>query len=364
LENLKKTSLHEEHVKLGAKMIEFAGWDMPVTYTSLKEEHHAVRKDSGMFDVSHMGEVLVTGSGSIDFVQNLVTNNVKNLVDNQILYAMMCYPDGGVVDDLLVYRYNDEKFLLVINASNVEKDFAWMVEQSNGFDVQLENISDTISEIALQGPKAQEVLQNLVGIDLNEIKFFFFNSEVEILGYKCLVSRTGYTGEDGFEIYTEHDAAPIIWDKLLELGVIPCGLGSRDTLRFEAALPLYGQEIDKDVSPLQAGLGFFVKLDDDDFIGKQALLDEKKAGLEFKTVGFRLEGKGIPRHGYDVLKDGEVIGIVTTGYISPTLEEPIGLARVKSEFALVGETLDIQIRKKTVPAVVRNKRFLNKNYKK
>ncbi|OJV66839.1 MAG: glycine cleavage system protein T [Clostridiales bacterium 38-18] len=367
MDSVKKTALYDEHVAAGGKIIDFAGWALPVQYEGIIEEHEAVRNAAGMFDVSHMGEVEVTGKGAFAFVQNLVTNDVATLEDNQILYAMMCYEHGGVVDDLLVYKFNDEHFYLVINASNVEKDFAWMQEQSKGFDISLVNLSSEVSEIALQGPNAQEILQKIADVDLTSIKFFYCNRNVTIEGVKCLVSRTGYTGEDGFEIYADHEGIVKVWQKLLEvgkaLGLKPAGLGCRDTLRFEATLPLYGHEIDQNITPLEAGLGFFVKLGTDNFIGKEALVAQKENGLPRKTIGLEMV-KGIPRQGYEVLAGDEVIGVITTGYMSPTLKKNIALALVDAKYGEMGSELQVRVRKNLFPATVVSKRFYQKNYKK
>lgn len=367
MDSVKKTALYDEHVAVGGKIIDFAGWALPVQYEGIIEEHEAVRNAAGIFDVSHMGEVDVIGKDAFAFVQNLVTNDVSVIEDNQVQYGMMCYENGGVVDDLLVYRFNQEHFYLVINASNVEKDFAWMQEQSKGYDIKLDNLSDRISEIAIQGPKAQEILQKIADVDLSDIKFFYCNRNVTIEGAKCLVSRTGYTGEDGFEVYTEHANIAKIWRKLLEvgkdLGLKPTGLGCRDTLRFEATLPLYGHEISQDITPLEAGLGYFVKLDKANFIGKDALVAQKANGLPRKTIGLEL-GKGIPRQGYDVLAGDKVIGVITTGYFSPTLKKNIALALVDSAYGEMGSELGVQVRKNVFPATVISKKFYQKQYKK
>jgi aminomethyltransferase len=368
MEGTKKTALFNAHVKCGGKIIDFAGWELPVQYEGIIPEHEAVRNKAGMFDVSHMGEVDVKGKEAFNFVQNLVTNDVSTLVDNQVLYAMMCYPDGGVVDDLLVYKFNNEHYYLVINASNVDKDFKWMQDNKANFDIELSNLSAEVSEVALQGPKAEEILQKLTDTNIQDIKFFFCNREVYIDGIKCLVSRTGYTGEDGFEIYTSNDSIERIWYKILEVGkeygLVPCGLGCRDTLRFEAALPLYGNEISSTISPLEAGLGFFVKLAKENFIGKDALVKQKEDGLKRKTVGFEMIDRGIPRHGYEVAVDGKVIGVVTTGYLSPTLKRNIGLAIIEAEYAEMGSKIDIIVRNKPVKAEVVSRKFYTKNYKK
>jgi aminomethyltransferase len=368
MENVKKTALYDTHVNCGGKIIDFAGWALPVQYEGIIPEHEAVRNNAGMFDVSHMGEVEVKGPQAAAFVQNLVTNDISTLVDNQVLYSLMCYPDGGVVDDLLIYKFNNEYFYLVINASNVDKDFQWMLDNKNGFDVELKNISAEVSEVALQGPKAQEILQKLTSTNLDNIKFFFCDREVMIDGIKCLVSRTGYTGEDGFEIYTSNDKIAEVWNKIMEagknLGLKPCGLGCRDTLRFEATLPLYGNEIDKDITPLEAGLGMFVKLNKENFIGKEALVKQKEEGLKRKLVGFELIDKGIPRHGYEVMADGKIIGHVTTGYMSPTVKKSIGLALIDAAYTELETPIEIVIRSKPLKAKVISKKFLNKNYKK
>lgn len=364
---VRKTALYDEHVAAGGKIIDFAGWALPVQYEGIMEEHEAVRNAAGIFDVSHMGEVEVTGKDAFAFVQNLVTNDVSKLEDNQILYAMMCYEHGGVVDDLLVYKFNQDHYYLVINASNVEKDFAWMQEQVKGYDLTLKNLSDDVSEVAIQGPKAQEILQKIVDVDLADIGFFYCNRNVTIEGEKMLVSRTGYTGEDGFEIYASHEGIVKVWQKLLEvgkdMGLKPTGLGCRDTLRFEATLPLYGHEIDKDITPLEAGLGFFVKLDKEKFIGKDALVAQKANGLPRKTIGLEMV-KGIPRQGYEVLHGEEVIGVITTGYMSPTLKKNIALALVDSKYGEMGSELGVRVRKNVFPATVVNKRFYQKQYKK
>lgn len=368
MENLKKTALFECHEKWGGKIIEFAGWSLPVQYEGIIPEHEAVRNAAGIFDVSHMGEIEVRGKDAFKFVQNLVTNDVSVLEDNQIVYAMMCYEDGGVVDDLLVYKFSDTYFYLVVNASNVDKDYEWMISNKGKYEIEIVNISNNVSEVALQGPKAQEILQKLANIDLKEIKFFYCNRNVNIDGANCLVSRTGYTGEDGFEIYTNNDEIAKVWESILEAGkeygIKPAGLGCRDTLRFEATLPLYGNEISKDINPLEAGFGFCVKLNKENFIGKDALVKQKADGLKRKIVGFEMKEKGIPRHGYEVACNGEKVGFVTTGYFSPTLKKNIGLAIVDSKYTEIGLEIEILIRNKPIKAEVISKKFYSKNYKK
>lgn len=366
--NLKKTALFNSHEKYGGKLIEFAGWELPVQYEGIIEEHEAVRTAAGLFDVSHMGEVKATGKGAFDFVQNLITNDISVLEDNQILYTLMCYPEGGVVDDLLVYKFDKEHFLLVINAANIGKDYQWILDNSAEYAVDLENISGEISEVALQGPKAQKILQKLTDTNLDEIKFFYCRRNTSVAGVNCLVSRTGYTGEDGFEIYASNEDIEKLWDSILEAGkeegLKPAGLGARDTLRFEAALPLYGNEISKDITPLEAGLGYFVKLNKENFIGKAALVKQKKEGLKRKLVGFEMMDRGIPRHGYEVTSDNTNIGFVTTGYHSPTLKKNIGLALIDARYSELGSEINIVIRNKPLKAQIISKKFYNKNYKK
>lgn len=364
----KKTSLYNAHEKHGGKIIDFSGWALPVQYEGITAEHEAVRNTAGLFDVSHMGEVEVRGNQATDFVQNLVTNDVSVMNENQIIYGMMCYPSGGIVDDLLIYKHTNDYYLLVINASNVDKDFQWMKDNIGNYDVRLTNISEDVSEVALQGPKAEEILQELTDTNLAEIAFFYFKRDVKISGKNCLISRTGYTGEDGFEIYMNHEDAEYVWDKIFEAGkdkgAKPAGLGSRDTLRFEANLPLYGNELSSEITPLEAGFGMFVKLGKPNFIGKEALEKQKAEGLKRKIVGFEMEAPGIPRHGYEVLFEGKNIGFVTTGYSSPSLKKSIGLAMVNIEYSELGTPIDIQIRKNTVKAKVVSRKFYVKNYKK
>lgn len=366
--NVKKTFLFNSHERYGGKLIEFSGWMLPVQYEGIVGEHEAVRSAAGLFDVSHMGEVEVIGSDALSFVQKLVTNDISTLENNQVLYTFMCYPNGGIVDDLLVYKFNNNHFYLVINASNIEKDYQWICDNKESFEVDIINVSDEVSEVALQGPKAQQILQKLTETNLDEIKFFYCKRDVNISDIKCLISRTGYTGEDGFEIYTENENIEKVWELILEAGktegLKPAGLGCRDTLRFEASLPLYGNEISKDITPLEAGLSFFVKLNKENFIGKDALVAQKEEGLKRKLIGFEMKERGIPRHGYEVAKDGEVIGFVTTGYFSPTLKKNIGLAIVDAKYAQLGSEINIIIRNKPLKAEIINKKFYNKNYKK
>jgi aminomethyltransferase len=361
----KKTPLYEEHIKLGGNVVDYAGWFLPVEYEGLVPEHQAVRNAVGMFDVSHMGEITVKGKDALAFVDYLVSNDVTTLVDNQIIYTHFCNPDGGVVDDLLVYRFAEDDIYLVVNASNTDKDFKWVSDNKGDYDVELVNISDSVGEIAIQGPLAEKVLQKLTDYDLSQIKFFFLKRNVEIAGVECMVSRTGYTGEDGFEVYSDNIGIVKVWNAILEAGkeegIKPAGLGCRDTLRFEASLPLYGHEFDDTISPLEAGFKYFVKLDKkSDFIGKEALNKQWSEGLKRKLVGFEMVDRGIAREGYEIYKDGEKIGHVTTGYMSPTLGKTIGNALVKSEYTELGTELDIKIRNKFAKAKVISKKFINR----
>lgn len=364
---MKKTPLYEKHVELKGKIIDFGGWALPVEYSGIIQEHEAVRNKAGLFDVSHMGEVLVIGEDSEKYIQNVVTNDISTLNDYQIAYTTMCYPDGGVVDDLLVYKFDSKKYLLVINASNTEKDFKWFKSNVIG-DVTVKNVSDDYAQLALQGPRAEAILQKLTNINLNEIEFYHFRENAVIGDISTLVSRTGYTGEDGFEIYLASKDGAKLWDMLLasgkEDGLLPAGLGSRDTLRFEACLPLYGQEIDKDITPLEAGLGFCVKLQKNNFIGKDALVKQKSEGLKRKLVAFEMIDRGIPRSHYEVFKDNNKIGYVTTGSFSPTLKKNIGLALVDSTYAKEGTEIEVVIRNKNIKAIIVKKSFYNKKYKK
>ncbi len=365
--SLKQTPLYPMHLKYNGKIIDFGGWELPVQYEGMGiiKEHNMVREKAGLFDVSHMGEVLVTGDKAEEFVQRLVSNDIKSMQDFQVIYGLMCYPSGGVVDDLLVYRYSNSKYLLVINAANVEKDFAWIQENLIP-GVTADNVSDEYAQLALQGPAAQEILQQIVDVDLDSIRFFWFNPEVKISGVECIVSRTGYTGEDGFEVYVRPEDAVFIWEEILHAGgelVSPVGLGARDSLRFEAKLPLYGQEIDQDITPLEAGLGFFAKLNGDDFIGRSALLSQKEEGLKRRLVEFSMIGKGIPRAHYEVQKDGVHIGHVTTGLHAPTFKKPIGLALININYTEPGTRLDIMIRDKAIEAVVEPGIFYKKKTK-
>ena len=359
----KKTCLYDKHVELGALMSPFAGFDMPIQYTNIVDEHNAVRNACGVFDVSHMGEVLVTGPDAERYVNHIFTNDVKDIPNGKILYGMMCYENGGVVDDLLVYKMGENNFFIVINAANIDKDVAWMNQQAQSFEVSLQHQSDDYGQLAVQGPESEKVMETVLNLACKELTFYTCKT-LEVNGETIIVSRTGYTGEDGFEIYGSHDFIREAWDKLMAAGVKPCGLGCRDTLRFEVGLPLYGDELSADISPIMAGLGFFVKLDKEEFIGKEALVKQKTEGVAYKLVGIELADKAIPRHGYAVLKDGEQVGEVTTGYHAISVDKSVCMALVKAEYAKLDTELEIQIRKKTFPGKVVKKKFYEKHYKK
>lgn len=359
----KRTCLYDKHVALGALISPFGGFDMPIQYTNIVDEHNAVRKACGIFDVSHMGEVLVTGAESEAFVNYIFTNDIKDAPDGKIFYGMMCHPTGGVVDDLLVYKMASQRYFLVINASNIDKDVAWIMEQSKKFDVVVENQSEKYGEVAVQGPKTEEIVERILGIECSDLTFYTCK-EVERNGETIIISRTGYTGEDGFEIYASHAFTNEVWDKLVGSGEVkPCGLGCRDTLRFEVGLPLYGDELTDEITPLEAGLGMFAKLDKD-FIGRDALAAQKAEGLKRKIVGIELKDKAIPRHGYEVEADGKVIGVVTTGYNSISTGKSVCMAMLDIEYTKLDTEVAVRIRKKVFPGVVTKKRFYDKNYKK
>ncbi|MCG3085747.1 glycine cleavage system aminomethyltransferase GcvT [Anoxybacillus sp. LAT_35] len=353
---LQRTPLFPLYAEYGAKTIDFGGWELPVQFSSIKEEHEAVRTRAGLFDVSHMGEFEVKGKDSLAFLQKMMTNDVAKLTDGRAQYTLMCYEDGGTVDDLLVYKKADDHYLLVVNAANIEKDFAWLSEHVVG-DVELVNISNDIAQLALQGPLAEKVLQQLTTVDLSTMKFFAFADHVDVAGVQTLVSRTGYTGEDGFELYCRAEDAPTLWRAILEAGkeegVLPCGLGARDTLRFEACLPLYGQELAKDITPIEAGLGFAVKTNKDvDFFGKEVLKKQKEEGTPRRLVGIEMIDKGIARHGYAVYVNNEQIGFVTTGTQSPTLKKNIGLALISTAFSALDTEVEVDVRGKRLKARV------------
>ena len=350
----KRTCLYDKHIALGAKMVPFGGFEMPIQYTDIVDEHNAVRKASGVFDVSHTGEVLVSGAEAEKFVQYIFTNDIAGAPVGKIYYGMMLHENGGTVDDLLVYKMADDKFFLVINAANIDKDVDWMKQHTTGFNINLEHQSDQYGQLAVQGPQAETVVEEVLGIPCSELKFY----TTKVVG-DLIVSRTGYTGEDGFEIYGTHQFTQQAWDKLIQSGRCkPCGLGCRDTLRFEVGLPLYGDELSADISPVMAGLSMFCKLDKEEFIGKEALEEQKANGVEQKLVGIELTDKAIPRHGYPVLNaEGEQVGEVTTGYHCLSVDKSVCMALVKTNYAKLDTTLYIQIRKKVFEGKVVKKKL-------
>ena len=359
MDALKRTPFYDLYSDFAeSRCIDFGGWELPVQFTGIVKEHEAVRQQAGLFDVSHMGEFMVIGSGAEAFLQKMTTNDVSRLADGAAQYTLLCYPNGGVVDDLLVYRLSEGRYMLVVNASNIDKDFQWLQEHltSEFGEVALTNVSDETLLLALQGPLAETILTEVTDAPISELKPFHFIERITICGVEVLVSRTGYTGEDGFEIYAPVDAAEALWRGLLAAGsphgLTPAGLGARDTLRFEAKLPLYGQELSADITPLEAGLQFFVKLDKTDFIGRDALLQQKEAGLPRRLVGLEMIDRGIPRSHYPVYADGVKIGEVTTGTQSPTLKRNLGLALIGTAYSEIGTEVYVEIRGKQLKAVV------------
>lgn len=348
-EALQKTSLHAFHVEQGARMVPFGGWDMPVQYSGILAEHLAVRNEAGLFDVSHMGEVTVKGPQARDYLDHLVTNDVSKMTPGRVLYTPMCYESGTVVDDLLIYCKSDTDFLLCINAGNTEKDIAWMLEQSAPFDCEVKNVSAEYCQLAIQGPKAEAVLQTLVETDLSAIKYYHFE-EGSICGGPAILSRTGYTGEAGFEVYAAWDQGPVIAQAILDagepMGLVPVGLGARDSLRLEAGFPLYGHEISDTAAPYEGGIGWTVKLKkSSDFIGKDALAKQKADGIPRRTIFFVLNDRRIARAGAEVYAGDEWVGEVVSGTKSPVIDQPIGSALIKSDF-VSSENLEVDLRGK------------------
>lgn len=359
----KRTCLYERHCQAGALIQPFGGFDMPIQYTSIIDEHNAVRQHCGVFDVSHMGEIVVTGPDAEKYVNHIFTNDITDAPIHKIYYGMMLYPDGGTVDDLLVYKMAPNHFFIVVNAANIDKDDAWMREQAQGFDVVLENKSDYYGQLAVQGPESPSVMEVVLKIPCSKLVFYTCKT-LKVDGEEIIVSRTGYTGEDGFEIYGSTDFIVKQWDQLMASHrCVPCGLGCRDTLRFEVGLPLYGDELSKDISPVMAGLSMFCKLDKPEFIGKDALVEQKTNGVTQRLRGIELDDKAVPRHGYTVLKDGKPVGIVTTGYRLISVDKSCAVALVDASLKL-GDRVEIQIRRKTFPGTIVKKKFYDKHYHK
>lgn len=349
----KRTPLYQEHVARKARMIPFGGWEMPVQYTGILEEHKAVREAAGLFDLSHMGEFYVEGPGAYDYLNNLLSNKLAKLMAGRAQYNLLLNEAGGVVDDLLVYKMRDELYMVVVNAANIQKDWEWFQKYLPSAGVKLTNASDDTALIAIQGPKSVEILAKATSTNLGEMKFYSFQ-EGKVYGKPALISATGYTGEKGFELYISPEDAAEIWNSLLdagaESGLVPVGLGARDTLRLELAYSLYGNELTDETTPWEAGLDWTVNMDKD-FVGKQALVEQAKDGAKRRLVGFKLIGKGVPRHGYEILdQSSEVIGQVTSGSVSPTLGVPIGLGYVAISQAGLGQHIWVKVRDKMVEA--------------
>ncbi len=357
----RKTPLYDRHVELAGRIVDFAGWWLPVQYAGILEEHRAVREQAGLFDVSHMGEIRVTGPDAEAFVQKVFTNDLASLPPGKVRYSPMCYPTGGTVDDVLIYRLAADQFWLVVNAANKDKDFAWLLDNVSGFAVTIDDESDETAEIALQGPAAAEIIEKLAGREPGQLGYYEFLPHYVLAGASVLISRTGYTGEDGFEIYGQAADIVKIWDAVMaagkDFGLQPAGLGCRDTLRFEAAMPLYGHELSADISPLEAGLAKFVSFEKVDFNGRETLLQQRETGLSRKLVGFEMVGRGVARSGYPVFAKGTRVGLVTSGSVAPSLGKNLGMALVSPEAGGVGSRVEIEIREKLVEAQIIAKPF-------
>lgn len=352
---MKRTNFYNIHKQLGAKIVEFAGFEMPIQYSSIIAEHKSVRNSVGVFDVSHMGEVFVKGSKALDFVQYITINDASKLFPGRVQYSAMCYEDGGIVDDLLVYKIADDEFMLVINASNTEKDFEWM-QKNNKFGVELKNLSDEYSLLAVQGPNSLKTLQKLTDTQI-DLEYYHF-TKLKLAGVDMIFSRTGYTGELGYELYFlgDENIAKQVWDKVFDAGkefdIKPIGLAARDSLRLEMGYCLYGNDIDQTTNPLEAGLGWITKLSKQNFIGKEALLNIRENGLKRKLVAITSDEKVFPRHGYEISFNRRKVGVVTSGTISPILEKPIALGYVESEYSEIGSEVNFLVREKEIPATV------------
>lgn len=352
---LKKTPLNQVEHELGGKMVDFGGWELPVQFSGILDEHQAVRERAGLFDVSHMGEVFVTGPQALELLQSMTCNDVSKLEPGRCQYNALLYPNAGFVDDILIYMRGTNDFLVVVNASNTDKDFEWMQENAKQFDAKVDNASARYAQLALQGPRSEEILQPLTDVDLKSMKYYRF-AEGKVDGIDAIVSRTGYTGEDGFELYVAPEHGGPLYKKILDAGkangILPAGLGARDTLRLESKMALYGNDIDQTTTPLEADLGWIVKLDKGTFTGADVLARQKAEGVERKLVGFEMVDRGIARHGYPVVEDGKEVGIVTSGTHSPTLKKAIGLAYLPAGKATPGTEFMIMIRGKETRARV------------
>ncbi|MCM1336631.1 MAG: glycine cleavage system aminomethyltransferase GcvT [Candidatus Amulumruptor caecigallinarius] len=362
---LKTTPLHSRHIAAGAKMVPFAGWEMPLEYAGIEEEHRAVREHAGLFDVSHMGRIILSGPDTAAFIGRVFTGDVDSMKIGDLLYGFLLNPEGCIIDDVVVGKSGDSMFYIVVNASNADKALDWLNSNRGKDKTFCIRATDLYMQIALQGPESEEILSEVTGLDLSGLGFY-----KSILprfgGNEMLICRSGYTGEDGFELYAVPEVIIPLWDALLATGrVSPCGLGCRDTLRFEAGLPLYGNELSEEITPVEASLSSFVKLDKArDFIGREAVAARKAAGPRRKLVGLELHGPGIARHGYPVVDaEGREVGTVTTGYLSPTLGKALAMAMVDADLATLGTELAVQVRRRTIPATVVKKRFYTPRYK-
>jgi aminomethyltransferase len=348
---LKKTPLNDVEKELGGKMVDFGGWELPVQFSGILDEHDAVRNHVGIFDVSHMGEITVRGSQSLELLQRTTCNDVSKLEDGRAHYNGLLYPNGTFVDDILIYRIGPEDYFVVVNASNSDKDYEWLRDAATGLDVEVKNVSAEYAQLAVQGPEAEKLLQPFTEVALGDIKYYRFTRGL-FGGVPTIISRTGYTGEDGFELYLHPDHAPAMMRKIVEAGAKPCGLGARDTLRLEAKMALYGNDIDDTTTPIEADLGWIVRLDKGDFTGRDILAREKSDGPRRKLVGFEMVDRGIARHGYPIVDGGQEIGVVTSGTHSPTLKKAIGLAYLPLDRSAQGTEFSVLIRGKETRARV------------
>ena len=361
---MKKTQLYDTHLTCNAKMVSFHGYEMPLQYDSIINEHHYVRKKAGLFDISHMGRFEVSGDGAFPFIQQIITNDAGRLADKQVLYTPVCNEQGGIIDDILVYKWHEKHFMLVVNCSNAEKDLSWLQKQAANYQpLEIRDLTDRVSLIALQGPQSTHMLEVALKTKFDSIKRFYFDDYVWD-GTRITISRTGYTGEDGFEIFVDSEQVVKLWNLLIgknkQDGLRPIGLGARDTLRLEACLLLYGNDMDETITPLETTIGWTVKFNKGNFIGKESLLNQKTRGIDRKLVGFEMIDRGIPRHVYPVLKGNEMIGKVTSGSFSPSTNKNIGLCLIQSQYAKIGEELQIQIRDNTYKACIVKTPFYNR----
>lgn len=364
----RKTPLYKKHIDLGAKMVEFGGWEMPVQYSGIIDEHNTVRNFAGLFDVSHMGQVFVSGNDALTFLQKIVPQDISNLSVGKAVYCQLTRDNGGIVDDLIVYNLGDSLYLIIVNAANIEKDFAWFIENSKDLDVLIQNKSSDYSMLALQGQNACKILEKS-GFNISDLPKFFSIIKTVLLGKSVFLSRTGYTGEDGFEIILKNDDVSEIWDLLLEygqeFGIKPIGLGARDTLRLEAALMLYGNDLDDETTPVEAGLSWSIpKSKIDDYNGKVVIKKQLEVGVAKKLIGFVMTERAIPRHGYEIYYKNNKVGIVTSGGYSPTMDKNIGMGYVDTKMGIgVDSDIQIMVRNKLYNAKVIKRPFVQKRYK-